>query len=924
MFFKSISLHNRNQRIITLTREYNIPIIINLIFIIIGILDIKHYLIAINLSRMTLLWIFLYTISHNFELEDMNFSKMIAMSNIILIVMCGLSLIEICEFKIHTCLFSITFMNVCNFLYFQYEQKNKQILRDSMIFYFITILVLYLLYQKVGADNIIYILAIFNIIMASYNLFFYNEKRLPHYKIIKNLSVYNFIISITIIVIIFYKDIFDMKFLGDLLLLLFFNHTYCGYKYTIKKVVNNPYFELKSKNEKLNFNSQQLNKLNEIINKEISIKNQIKKYITQRKELLNQSLDNVPSMWIIIDCNLNIIYKNNEFMKVLGTGVRSFTEILNLIAKTDEEILYYLECLEDKKNIDDKIVFLSKIPYLLNIKYNDFDDTYLISLNDIEHEFNMEKELKDKKDEYENIVNNIPCPIMIRNVESNLDQTKIISINKAFENLFGYRADEVENINSIDYYKKFNIDFFDSKRYRKLDMPIEEKIRLIDNESHSNYIMNCIMTDKNKNKHNLEVNIENYQENLNSNKLKLLTFTDKTEEVSIYQQIQKQNQVYCKILNSIPEGIIVKSLDDDGIVYANKKFKKIFKIQDRVKKTLIRKYNDRLETKYLYNLNNNDLNKTIYMVNEEKVIKELKVRAHTWKIENSKYRVKIVEDLAQQRQYEKMRTILMEQRKYDKLKMEFYANISHELKTPLNNIYSSTQLIENFNKNNKIKDTNGQLSYHVKIVKQNMFRLMRLIDNIINIAQVKSEVYKLKSVNFDIVYLVEEIVMSINSYAQSRNLNLIFDTNEEYLLVGLDPEAIERIVLNLLSNAIKFTETKGEILVGVYKIKNKVQIKVTDNGVGIDEDKLTDIFDRFKQIENGKINNEFGSGIGLYLSKSLVKIQDGTINIKSKINVGTEVTIEFPIKEVIEEDEDIIEYGGNIEKFKIEFFDIYK
>ncbi len=922
MVFKSISPNK--QRLITLLREYNIPIIINIIFIIIGILDIRHYSIAISLSRMTLLWIFLYTISYNFELEDMDFAKMISMSNIILIVMCGLTLIENCQFKIHTCLFSITFMNVCNFLYFRYEQKNKNILRDSIIFYFITTFGLYTLYQTVGEGQIVYILSIFNIIMSFYNLFFNNGKRLPHYKIMKNLSVYNFMISITILTIIFYKDIFNVKFLGDFLSLLFFNHTYYGYKYTIKKVVNNPYFELKSKNEKLNFNSMQLDKLNEVVNKEILIKNQIKKYIIQRKELLNQSLDNVPSMWIIIDCNLNIIYKNNEFIKVLGIGLNSFSEILNLITKKDEEILYYLECLEDKKNIDDKIVFISEIPYLLNIKYNDFDDTYLISLNDIEHEFNMEKELKDKKDEYESIVNNIPSPIMIRNVKENLDEAKIISINKAFENLFGYSACEVEGLNSKNYYDKFDLDFFDSKRYKKLDMPVEEKIRLVDNETDSNYIMNCIMTDKNKNKHNLEVNIENYQEYPKLNKLKLLTFTDKTEEVSIYQQIQKQNQVYCKILNSIPEGIIVNSYDGESIVYANKKFKEIFKIQDRVKKTLIRKYNNRLETKYLYNLNNNDLNKTIYMVNEEKVVKELKVRAYTWKIENSKFRVKIVEDLAQQRQYEKMKTMLMEQRKYDKLKMEFYANISHELKTPLNNIYSSTQLIESFNKSNKIKDTNGEVSYHVKIVKQNMFRLMRLIDNIINIAQVKSEIYKLKSVNFDIVYLVEEIVMSINSYAQSRNLNLTFDTNEEYLLVGLDPEAIERIVLNLLSNAIKFTENKGKILVGVYKIKNKVQIKVSDNGVGIEEDKLMDIFDRFKQIENGKINNEFGSGIGLYLSKSLVKIQDGTIDIKSKVNVGTEVTIEFPIKEVIEEDEEIIEYGGNIEKFKIEFFDIYK
>ncbi|OJT77761.1 hypothetical protein BM530_05900 [Clostridioides difficile] len=258
------------------------------------------------------------------------------------------------------------------------------------------------------------------------------------------------------------------------------------------------------------------------------------------------------------------------------------------------------------------------------------------------------------------------------------------------------------------------------------------------------------------------------------------------------------------------------------------------------------------------------------------------------------------------------------------MKMEFYANISHELKTPLNNIYSSVQLIENLYKKGKIIDFQDILKEHIKITKQNMFRLLRLIDNIINISQVKSDIYKIKAVNFDIIDITERIVTSISSYAKSKGIDLIFDTDEETVMVGLDPESIERIILNILSNAIKFTLEGGEILVGIYKKDETVEIIIKDTGVGIDKEKLNDIFNRFKQIENSGISNEFGSGIGLCLTKSLIEIQNGKIYIDSKVGEGTSVKIIFPIKEVVEEVYDNSNYNDNIEKFEIEFFDIYK
>lgn len=542
-------------------------------------------------------------------------------------------------------------------------------------------------------------------------------------------------------------------------------------------------------------------------------------------------------------------------------------------------------------------------------------------MTDITKEVELEKELKDVGEEYKSIIENIPCAIMLRNSSDIIEEININMVNKYFEELFNYNNKDLKNMNLLKYYDKFSIEFLDNKNYCELDLSINEKIENIQNNADKYNLITATMKEDNNIKKNIEIKVDDFED---ENQIyKLIILKDITEEVDTYKNINKQNNMYKKVLNTIPDAIIIESDSSKKIIYANQKYMDIFEIHGKEINELVYKYRDRLDTKYLYNLHRGEKNKSIYILNNNN-IKELKVYTRSWYMNNEKLKIKIIEDLNQQREAERMKEILIGQREYDKMKMEFYANMSHELKTPLNNIYSSIQLVENLYKNNKILDDNKEIYNHIKTTKQNIFRLIRLIDNIINISQVKSEIYKIKSINFDIVYLVEEIVYSILPYAKSKKINLVFDTNEEEILVGLDPETIERIVLNLLSNAIKFTKQDGEIFVGVYKAKGKLKIIVRDSGIGIEKDKLIDIFDRFKQIENGSISNEFGSGIGLYLSKSLVKFQNGTIDIKSEVDKGTEIVVEFPILKVKEADEMAVEYNQNIERFKIEFFDIYR
>lgn len=912
-----------------LIKDCRCYIIINIIFIIIGIINISLYSTFINIVRISLLWIFIYTIGRNIVSENQKFFNVMNISSIVLVILGGLSTVKVEEHAFEFFVLNFMIINLTNFIYFKYNEK-KIMKKYSLIIFFIILAAIYSIcivhINKILINNLFMItnlgIAIYNVLLSQKK----ENKNMKHYKMIKNLSLISLAgntLGAIYVVYIFKYSLTNIYLLKGIIYLILFNYTYYGYQYCIKNIIKNPYCELLNINKKLEKKSKQLNEINDAIENEIEICNKIKKYINQRNELLNQSLDAMPNIWIITDYEFNILYTNNKFKNIFYEEAKNFFDLIKNIkdyTQIREEIIIN----KNKECIVDKIIYLDEEVYTLNINNNLSDNTYLICLNNITKEVKLEQELKDIKEKYEYIIENIPCAIMITTFSDLIEDIDILGINKSFSKLFGYSKEDLEGMNLLEYYKTFNIDFLDNKHYNKIDLTIEEKIRNIQKNAKKYNLITAVTKGIEYANKNMEITVDDYIEDGSTQKILILK--DMTEEINTYRDVNRQNQIYKQVLSSMPEGMIIESVNTEKIIYTNKKFREIFGIRGDMKKIeeLSMKYRDRLYTKFLHNLHVGEKDKSIYIVNEDKKIKEIKISTKTWYMGGERFKVKLIEDLGQQREAERIKEILIRQREYDKLKMEFYANMSHELKTPLNNMYSSTQLVENLYNKNKIKDGNYEIANHVKIVKQNMLRLVRLIDNIINISQVKSEIYKIKSVNFDIVYLIEEIVNSVQPYASAKNLNLIFDTNEEILLVGLDPETIERIVLNLLSNAIKFTKSSGEILVGVYRVKNKVKIIVKDNGVGIDGEKLIDIFERFRQIEDGGVSNEFGSGIGLYLSKSLVEVQDGNIDIKSKLDEGTEIVVDFPIKTVKEEEETIIEYSNNIEKFKIEFFDIYK
>lgn len=258
-------------------------------------------------------------------------------------------------------------------------------------------------------------------------------------------------------------------------------------------------------------------------------------------------------------------------------------------------------------------------------------------------------------------------------------------------------------------------------------------------------------------------------------------------------------------------------------------------------------------------------------------------------------------------------------------KGHFISNISHELRTPVTVIMSAMQLIDlKLAKEITFKDRT--INNNFKIINQNCYRLLRLINNIIDTAKIESGFIDFKPVNVNIVDLIENIVQSTVAFAEARNLEIIFDTNVEELYMAVDPEKIDRIILNLLSNAIKFSRESGVIEVDLVAMGENLRIIIKDSGIGIEKEKIEKIFEKFVQVDESFRRVNEGSGIGLSIVKSFVEIHEGEIIVNSIVEEGTKFIVDLPIR-ILDEEIKVFdltdENNGILTQRELEFSDIY-
>lgn len=271
--------------------------------------------------------------------------------------------------------------------------------------------------------------------------------------------------------------------------------------------------------------------------------------------------------------------------------------------------------------------------------------------------------------------------------------------------------------------------------------------------------------------------------------------------------------------------------------------------------------------------------------------------------------------------------LLEESKRVNEMMTEKFSILSHELKTPLNIIFSSAQLLEICYKDNKFHPENEAFLKYFNIMRQNCYRLTRLINNIVDMNKIELGFFTLHLKNNDIIKIIEDITLSVVEYANSRNISIVFDTEIEEKMISCDSEKIERIMLNLLSNAIKFTEAGGNIKVNICDGKEYIHISVKDNGIGIPNDMIDKIFSPFTQVDSSLRRNTEGTGIGLSIVKSLVEMHGGEITVISELGIGSDFIVKIPNKFIEDEanidnmeDSDLSNY---VESIKMEFSDLY-
>ncbi len=669
------------------------------------------------------------------------------------------------------------------------------------------------------------------------------------------------------------------------------------YRYITYSIFYKPYIKLDEANLKLidknNYFKEQNIKLIEEIKKIIHLKD-----IFENKEnKLKLTLDTSNNCIIVFNDKKEMTYANKKFKEIFKCN-------------KEDKIYNYNEYL--KNEIINYIVFISCIDNIINGK-SIVTKTIELNNNRIYKATFSPLIIKGK-------IQGVLC-ILIDNTSKAMSENKIIELNSKYIRFLESIGDGIIVLqnNKKTYVNKACRNMLKDKLY-DIDFNLYDK---------KSKVEDLFEVDEKK----IYVEMEFYEYTKNKEDKTIVIIRDISSRKNAQKILKNNQKSYSEFIDILPDGICLIS-EDLKINYANKSLLHMLEVD-----SLSEIYN--LDIKYFINLSKEEENlfdikiKKVNIENKYMFLLEYELMTYNKNkiqveinaipfYDDEAHIMLIIKDLTYKKISEMAEKEILDRFKADKIKTEFFANMSHELKTPLNVISSSNQLLEYNYKNSKVKDYNDNIKYHINLVRQSSYRIQRLIGNIIDLTKMESGFYNIKLSKHNVVNVIEDLFMKIEKYSSKKDISIIFDTDNEEIYTYIDRVEIERVMLNLLSNCIKFTPNGGEIRVNMYDKENEFKIVVEDNGIGIPENKIGLIFEEFGQADKTLSRNSEGSGIGLSIVKNLIELHDGNIRVKSKENKGTQFIITIPIKNTIKEfyQEDKRIYNIE-EKISIEFSDIY-
>lgn len=552
-------------------------------------------------------------------------------------------------------------------------------------------------------------------------------------------------------------------------------------------------------------------------------------------------------------------YKNlMDEIKKIATEARG-----NLNIKSYDGKIYRLECITDI--IDERPVIVCIL--------KDITQTTLIQ-NKLEESENMYKNLMDVLNEGVIIHDN-------KNIKYINDKgLEILDINIGKKEIF---IEDIKNIVSKKFREKFlsNIQLVISRKEEK----VINKIELINGR-----IVELVTT-------NIKLNDED---------LLISIVIDITELENTIMNIEQSEKTYKLLLQTLPEGIVIVNPTTKKHIYRNEASIRMLKtiglekLNESIKTYLKEENYGNFRRFTIDKLNNVDISLAIVKREEEGslivVFRMLDCEFKSTQLEKELNRIK----------------------EKNKFKTEFLSNVAYDIKKPINKIFeTNNNLIEN-----KGKYNSENINNHTRLVKQNCYRLIRLLSNVEYVSRIDNGTCTLELRKCDIVKLVENIVKISKTYTDKKGIDISFKSEVNKKILSLDIDKVEKIILNILSNAIKFTDTGGKIDINLYMQNEQVCISIKDTGIGIPKDKTEVIFENFEQLDTTLSRGCEGTGMGLSVVKKLANLNNIKINVESELNKGSEFIITLP-NNIVSKNIKLQDKFAQDEKIDIEFSDIY-
>ncbi|MGL5329220.1 MAG: PAS domain-containing protein [Peptostreptococcaceae bacterium] len=578
---------------------------------------------------------------------------------------------------------------------------------------------------------------------------------------------------------------------------------------------------------------------NEKLNLRKNLNSELNYIIKNKENLLYETLMNSKKCVYMIDDEDYIINEDRSFYEMWKEYSQSkynisiddfcedslnnsseFIECINKVRtyKKEEEIQ-----IKDNQNRTIKCKFIPR----------DLNNSIICIMKDISFRKQIEMKVEDNTSKYRKIVDNIPYSVLMvddKNILYNNNKNQYIDFSK----------DDIKNILLGDCLQG---EFY---------------------YTYQNGMAACLDIDK-----------INYLED-GSNR-SLLLIKDITDFKILLRNLERSKKRYESLVNMIPEGIYVVNFENKTLQYANKAFLNMVG-SNNLEEIDIDSINENIIITS-GNINDNVKYKRDILKNKfgEKI--DIECGGMLLNINKNINMIGIIRDITDQIKSELIEKEIEEKEKLNKSKNQFFINMSHELKTPVNLIHASNQLVEVVYKYELEKNKNVQLLDTFNVVKKHVNILMGLIDNIIELAKLQSDFHEMHRDNYNIVDISEDTVTEFNKCVED-NINIIFDTDEEEKIVNADPNDIEKVILILLSRVIRYSAKNSNVNFDIGSRKDFITISIKNEG-GYDNDKYVHDVER-KVLD-----------MGITIAKLIIELYEGKLSIKTSSNDSIEVTVEI-------------------------------